>query len=211
MLWLVNAESDSFNDAERDWLGERDALTLCERCTDAMLALTDVERHCDSDLLNERDLLCDLLLLIEMDCDLLSESDFHVLCDSLLERLMDCEREASLDIPLIERLRLIESDCEALCDIERCSLIRLMLCDLLCEADISMLRERDWLADRRSLAFDMLSDFDWLALWLRLFDCESEAAILRRLMDFSFDTLPDREIDCDIEREADFEREPDLL
>lgn len=46
---------------------------------------------------------------------------------------------------------------------------------------------------------------------LRLSDCESDAAMLIRLTDLSFDTLPEREIDCDMDIERDKLCERDLL
>ena len=60
-----------------DLLREREPLTLCERCTDFMLTLTDLDNHCDADLLPETDALCDGTSSREIECDLLMDSTFQ--------------------------------------------------------------------------------------------------------------------------------------
>ena len=54
-----------------------------------MLTLTDSDFHCDSDLLNEREVLCDALPLRDMERDMLKDNDSHALLDSLLDRDID--------------------------------------------------------------------------------------------------------------------------
>ena len=68
-----------------------------------MLTLTDSDFHCDSDLLNEREVLCDALPLRDMDRDMLKDC----------ERLCDCEWNA-----LNDSLRLAERERLRLCDLD---------------------------------------------------------------------------------------------
>ena len=58
---------------------------------------------------------------------------------------------------------------------------------------------------------EMLADFDSDFSMLRLRLWLSDAAILTLLIDLSFDTLPEREMDCDMDIETERECEVLLL